>query len=308
MQVVDESTETTLHEQDHQVADESEGTGANNLAQNYSDWLHAPGALNAEQPHYLFSMINDQEIRANEENFGESYDRSEQASQFPLRAMGVDYETVAARLSVGLFVGSTVVSGSFNESAVVSGLESAGFEQDGEYAGYTLMRNERSTQRGDVTQLIAVNGSTVVAAQGSTAISGPPVDDTVETTIDAGRGEVDRYAEANEDMQVLLGELGTGVSVLGTTQEPTQETNLVGGEFEGQVAAGQTSTIDGETAEQTFVTVFQSSADVNTADLEEWTETSEDFEGISNISISQSGRVVTVTGEADTTSFFSDEQ
>jgi hypothetical protein len=96
--------------------------------------------------------------------------------------------------------------------------------------------------------------------------------------------------------------------VLGTTQEPTQETNLVGGEFEGQVAAGQTATIDGETAEQTFVTVFESSADVNTADLEEWTETSEDFEGISNISISQSGRVVTVTGEADTTSFFSDEQ
>jgi hypothetical protein len=73
-----------------------------------------------------------------------------------------------------------------------------------------------------------------------------------------------------------------------------------------------TTTIDGDTTQQTIVRVFASSDDVNTTDIETWTESNStntltNFQDLRNISISQSGRIVTVTGEADATEFFEEE-
>jgi len=277
----------------------------------YTNWLYAPGA--AEQSgegnetengtedegvsHYLFSFLNYQKLRANEDNFGEGYNESEWISSYPLQQMGVDYDAVDSRIGIG-FGGYRVVDGSFSQDEVVGTLEDNDFEEESGHADYTVLRS--STQTG-LQKVLAIDGGTVVSAR---AFSHQGPRDTVEALIDAKRGVEDRYVDVNEDMDLLTDELGTGVQGVGRSQAEAEETDLASETFAGQVASGGVLEIDGDTATQTWAFVFADSDDVDTGPVEEWTETAQRFELDDEISVSASGRVVTVTAENDTATVF----
>jgi len=275
----------------------------------YADWLPAPAELSSDSNHYLFVSIDDTEIRANEDNIGDGYNESQQTARFPLSAMGVDYAAVDTRITAGALGGGTVVLGSFSESDVVDELTSNGFEEGSEYSGYTLLTREEGNEFSTTTELIALNGSTAVSTQsfGGGESDGPTARESAEALIDANNGEIDRYTEANDDMSTLVDELGSGVSVFGRTQDAAEETNATDGTFAGEVAGGQVANINGDTVEQTRVLVFTSSDDINTSDIETWTESGSEFEDVRNISVSQSGRVATVTAEGDTADAFGND-
>jgi len=260
-----------------------------------------------EEEHYVFNVLDDREIRANADDLGDGYSEARPLGEFPLNQMEVDYEEVDTRVIVGLVIGGRVVTGSFSESDIIDGLEGNGFEQDAEYSGYTVLRRERDTGSGVILEVVGVSGSTVVGGQSAPALGGPAARAVVETLIDTSGGATDRYVNENEDMARLVDELESGAFVFGRTLAPPRETDAANGQFAGQVAGGQVTSINGDTSQQTFTLLFASSDDIDTDDIETWTQASDDFDDIDDISISQSGRVVTVTGKTDTTNFFESE-
>jgi len=282
----------------------------------YTNWLYAPGAPGdggngnesqdgnggAEENHYFFTFINDSKVRANEDNFDEDYNESDQIGGYPLEQMGIDdYDDIDSRVTIGIG-GTTVVEGSFSQDDVVGQLESNEFEADGEYSGYAIYTG--SSGFGG-SQAIAIDGGTAVSAQGSGFSQAPEPRASIEAVIDADQGEEDRYVDVNEDMEVLTDELGNGVVILGSTQAEAEESNVANGTFAGQVAGGQVAEINGDTTTQTYVLVFADSDDVDTGQVEEWTTTAnQTFQMVSDVSVSASGRVVTVTGEGETVDAF----
>jgi hypothetical protein len=267
----------------------------------YKSWLYAPGTV-GESDHYSFTVTDHQDIRDNEDELGDFYDLFEgQEDRFPLSTMDVDYDEMNRSLSVGDGTG-TVVTGSFSGSDAVSELEDNDEFEDDEHEGYTVFVAGGGENATSAPRAIGINGSTAVAARGSAFTDGPEPQDVVETLIDTDAGNEERYGEDNEDMNVVLNRVGSGSIVEGSTQEETEETNAEQGQFEGEVASGRRIRINGETTTNRQVLVFASSDDVNTNDIETWTET-DTFDDVDNISISQSGRRITITGEIDTDEF-----
>jgi hypothetical protein len=266
----------------------------------YKSWLYAPGTI-GEKDHYLFGVIDHQDIRDNEDELGDYYDFFEgQEDRFPLSTMDIDYDDMNQNISLG---SGAAITGSFSGSDVVSELEDNDeFEDEGDYEGYTLFVAGGGENATSTPRAIGINGSTAVAAGDTPFTDSPDPQDVVETLIDTDAGNEERYGEDNEDMNVVLNRVGSGTIVNGSTQEETEETNAEQGQFEGRVASGSRIRINGETTANRQVIVFASSDDVNTNDIETWTET-DTFDDVDNISISQSGRRITITGEIDTDEF-----
>ena len=262
----------------------------------YRRWLYAPGAV-GDSDHYSFTVTDHRDIRDNEDELGDLYDLfASQEDSFPLSQMGVDYDEMNRNIAPE---NGTVIMGSFNESDVVSELEdNDNYEEEDDYEGYTVFS---TTGQGTANRVIGVNRRTAVAARSGLLGNANP-QDVVETLIDTDDGSEDRYASDNEDMRVVINRVGNGSIVNGSTQEETEETDAENGEFEGQVASGGRIRINGETMRRKQVLVFDSRDDVNTSDIEDWTET-DDFEDVDDISVSQNGRRVAITGETDTDDF-----
>jgi hypothetical protein len=266
----------------------------------YKSWLYAPGTI-GEEDHYSFTVTDHRDIRDNEDELGDFYDAFEsQEDSFPLSAMDVDYDEMNLSISPS---NGTAIRGSFSGSDAVSELEdNEDFEDEDEHEGYTVFVAGGGENATSAPRAIGINGSTAVAERSSPFGDSPDPQDVVETLIDTDAGNEERYGEDNEDMNVVLNRVGSGSIVDGSTQEETEETNAEQGQFEGEVASGRRIRINGETTTNRQVLVFASSDDVNTNDIETWTET-DTFDDVDNISISQSGRRITITGETDTDEF-----
>jgi hypothetical protein len=125
----------------------------------------------------------------------------------------------------------------------------------------------------------------------------------LEALIDTKNGEADRYVDVNEDMNVLVDELGTGTFVFGSTNDPIEETDVTFGRFEGLVAEGYTDTVEGDSTDTELVYVFDTPDDVDMGAIEDWyagNDTSAAFDNYGDLSSSRDGRIVTITGTADT--------
>jgi serine/threonine protein kinase len=280
------------------VTVESEGDGPTAEFGEYTDWLYAPSVI-GNRPGYFFGAVDDTELRANEQFFASSYNPATQVSSFPFAPMGVGYEAIDTRVNVGFT--STVVAGSFDEESVLSTLADNGFEEDRTYSGYTVTTSESDSQFGG-TQVIAVNGSIAVTDSGGGNI-GPNPQDSVEAIIDASQGNVERYAEADEDMALVVDEFETYTNLLGQTQEPPQETNIDEGQLAGQVATGQSIIINGETTDLTAVIVFANQSAVDTDAIEEIVSNEPPFSTADDTAVSASGRTARITATVDTETY-----
>jgi hypothetical protein len=70
------------------------------------------------------------------------------------------------------------------------------------------------------------------------------------------------------------------------------------------VADGSTTTIDGETADRTWVVIYESADDVDLDDLADWVDENDGdggtFDDVDDIGYSRNGRAGIVTGTSDT--------
>ncbi|WP_424017411.1 hypothetical protein ACOZ4N_16255 [Halorientalis pallida] len=203
-----------------------------------------------------------------------------------------------------------VLSGSFERSEVTAELEDGSnteYESDGSYDGFDLyVRSERE----ESPDAFGVSGNAVVQGQrvdnfGSDSDS-VPATDVVEGIIDTKRGSANRYVNANDAFGTLVSSLG-GSSFLSATvrTEPISagEANEDSGEFEGLVASGQASSINGGTTDSQSVFVFDSQSDADTGsvnDYIEYNDNSGQFARARNVKVSQSGRTITVSVTSDT--------
>jgi hypothetical protein len=250
----------------------------------YADWLPAPSDLDGRD-HYYFFYGDVEDIEANEDRIDESYydPASLENAWSPLELGTEDVSQIIAIAS------SLAVEAEFDRDGAISTLEDEDFEEDSEYSGYTLMLGEFDDQ------VFAVGDGVLVVTDEI---------DTAETIIDASGGDGERYDEASDDMATLVGALGGGTAVSGSTMDEPDQPDPENGQFENMVAKGERSRINGETAELAWVVVCDSEDDVDTDDLEEWVDANdgfdEEFDGVEDISYDSDGRTGIITGTADT--------
>lgn len=258
----------------------------------YAQWLYAPGAI-GDSDHYAFSYQNDQAIKSNEDEFDSEYfDRQESAEDnWPLSQLGVDYDEVNDRLRLGA---GGVINGSFNQSDVIGELDDNDFDdEDDDYSGYAIY------QKNDA-QAVGVQNNQAVYAQRGFGSGDVDVVDAVETIIDTKTGDEDRYQNESDAMSVVLNQVSGGDITFGNTQEEADDTNTDRAQFEGQVGTGVQGNFKGDTTNVKYAIVFADSDDVDTGDVEDWTEDSNTFDDVDNVSVTKNGRTAVVTGQIDT--------
>jgi hypothetical protein len=291
----------------------------------YTNWLYAPGAV-GETEHYTFQFRDDKQIRSNEdaledETYGALTPGEDSTDREVFEQMGLDYDDLTTTVTVGepVFTAlgdssppTSVFLGNFSGKSVIDELEDKDFTKTDNHERFRILTKQQRVDDGfttqDIKRVYAVNSGVAIFAEVELETRGgeddkPGVTETIETVIDTEAGEQERYIDADEDMSELTDELSPGTFSTGGTHEETEETNADLGNFKGEVAAGLSWTIDGQTTETRYVSVFGNSSDIDTESLETWVNGDVTFFG-SDVSISEKGRTVVVTGETDTQEVF----
>jgi len=253
----------------------------------YADWLPEPDDI-GDSDHYRFTYLDTEALEANEDELPDNFDIDSFEDSW--NPVDVDWEDTSMVL---FFNAITVIEADFTREDVADDLEDADYDDDTDHQGHTIYLGPNELRA------YAVGDSTIVLR---TAAYGSDPVDSVEAVLDANNGEEDRYGDDSEDMAALTGELGGGAIVSGRTMEEIDNDNPDAGRFDHMVAAGSTTTINGETADRKWVIVYEEQDDVDTGDLEDWVDANDDgeFEAVDDISYNQNGRKGVVTGTIDT--------
>lgn len=259
----------------------------------YSSWLPETGTI-GDSDHYDFTKLNLQAFAEDEDEFDDENVNFE-GFEDTWAPADVDWDDVSMLLR---FNGISIVQADFETEDVVDDLEDEDYDEEEEYEGYKLMLGP------DETSMAAVgDGTLVLAGMGSRGGVREP-QDAVEDIIDTENGDEDRYEEDSDDFDELTDELGDDDIVSGSTMEPADETVEERGQFENQVAQGETLDVNGDETDGTWVLVFEDEDDVDVDDVEDWVEASQDqggeFENWDDVEVSESGRNVVVEATADT--------
>lgn len=253
----------------------------------YATWLYAPGAIQSRD-HYGFTYLDAAEFSDNEDELGDWYTMMKESTTASLEPASLDFGDVDGVVSASP---ATVYTGSFDPDGVAAALEDSGFSETTQHEGYDIYV-------GGGSQAYGVGDDALTVA--SNAEDGEGV---LKTVIDADEGSEDRYVDDNEDMKALTDVLGERTYVNGRTRAQVASTDTDSGEFAGEVANGGGFDVDGDTTELTVGLVFDAADDASTDDVQEWVD-SDTFEDVEDTEVSQSDRVVTVTGTAETNQFF----
>lgn len=274
------------------------GDGAGDGGVGYADWLPDPETLGGENwhfDHYDFFKIDFDTVQQYESSFDdEVYATFESlADNWPLSTAGIPFDSVSGMVSLASGIGR--FSGDFDSDSVAESLESADFERDGEHGEYEFYSGPDFTGA-------AVRDGSLLSVQQTSSIGPDDFEDILETVIDTKRGENERYAEARENFETLVDELGDGTFVDGTTREKRESdyADPEDGELAGTVARGKNVTVDSDVTTVTHVRVLSSEDDVDMDAVDEWAEEGFLTEALSDVSTSQNGRTVVVTGEVPT--------
>lgn len=256
----------------------------------YANWLYEPGTI-SDSDHYLFIRLEGTTMDEYEDELGETADN---ISNFFVQTQPVDVDLDEMEVYLG-FQSSAVVQTTLDRDDIIDDLEDTDFDDETDHAGYTIYANE------DETRAAGVDGSDIVFGDES---GGEDAVEVVETALDTQNGDEDRYTDENEDFQLLVDELGDGTFVAGRTYEETTETNAAEGNFENEVAAGTSATIDGDTTEVTRIRVFEQADDVDVDAIEEWIDENdnndETFDDHENIDVTHDGRAAVITSDVPT--------
>jgi len=265
----------------------------------YANWLPVPDDV-SDSDHYSFSYINMNAVESNEDAFD---DDSVDPSTFEgfWDPLDLDWEDTSSVITLGFGrfgFGGLVVEADYNRDDQISELEDEDYDEDSEYEGFTIMLSENEERA------IALNGNAAVLTSATDSSGDTGDTDRVEAVIDAKRGNEDRYGDDSEDMSLLLDRLGGGTFVNGRTMEESDDDNPEGGRFDAMVARGSRTKVNGETAKQKWVVVYDSEDDVDTGDLEDWVDENDgggdQFDDVSDLSYNQNGRTGIITGTVDT--------
>lgn len=216
-----------------------------------------------------------------------------QSTQFgTLAAEDVEY-VIQADASMDDVRSFTTYVGDFDAEWTGTKLRQQGLTRDGTYQDYTLYSAG--------TRAFAIDGSTVVSAQHEPADSDddPEPRRLVEDLIDTNEGNVDSYADANEDMSALADTLSDGHTIQAETFERIEgdAVSPVSGNFENLVGQGQSTTIDGTEADLSMAFVFLGERDVREREIETYIDESGEFNDLQQRpEYSIDGRTVEITG------------
>ena len=253
----------------------------------FRQWLPEPDALDEE--HYFFRSVDYGQLRQNEANFDpEVYDNyTEDEGLFRELDFSVADVDWVGFIPPVLSDTPAVVSGSFSADDVVDPLTEEGYyEEDGEIGEYTLYTE---------------GGGEVAVTDGTFVITGDPDSGHARTLIETKNGERPRYTDASGELETLLEPFGTETFVGGTTRDPVtdDEADPESLQFAGQVGYAFGDAVEGETTTTEILVMFETEDDVDMDAISEYTG-GELFSDHSDITATQAGRMVTVTGETPT--------
>lgn len=264
----------------------------------YTEWLYQPGRVGEEQ-HSFANFTDHSRLQSYEDVLGEEYSRvSSFVNQFPYEELELSYSDIDSTL---FYDTTRITTGEFTRNSVERTLEQGGFERDGEKAGYTFFTGPAESPAAEGT--LAVGETEILSALPYTSPTIDDKQDAIEATIDAKQGTVDRYTEVNTPLRTVASSLGSGTSVSVETKDPPEESDIDAGSFRGEVANGTRAQVNGETTSIQLILLFSSDVEVPVEDVTTWTETSMQFEQVSETEVSRDGRQVVVTGTAETGPF-----
>lgn len=277
--------------------DSGDGTTSGMQPPSYTEWLYRPGTVGARQ-HSFAQFTDHSRIQSHEAVLGDEYDQVRSfADQFPYEVLGLSYSD----LDSTLFYDTTqITTGAFSRSVVERTLERRGFERDGERAGYALFSGPVDSP---TAAAVAVGETEILSAASNTGPAGSDSRDAVEATLDAKRGAVDRYTEVSTPLRTVASRLGSGTVVSVETKDPPEESDTDEGSFSGEIAEGTRAQVNGVTTSIQVVLLFSPDVEVPVEEIASWTETSVQFERVSETELTREGRQVIVTGTTETGPF-----
>ncbi|RXK46462.1 hypothetical protein [Halorientalis pallida] len=274
----------------------------------YQQWAYPADQFDQDADSLDFDATNQKEIYDSRKSF---YPSTYSSLATNYGAVGLTDRSVTMDLDLPE---GRVLTGSYDTAEVVAELEddaSTEYESDGSYSGYELyVPADRDTP----SQAVAVSDSAIVFGQRVEPGFGADWDavaatDVVEGIIDTKGGSGTRAVNENEDLSTLVNTLNSGTNVSGGTRDEvgSGRAGAETGVFEGQVASGQSWTVDGDTTSRQWVFVFDSEGDVDTGDVDDWIEANDTggaFTRARNVNVNQNGRTAVVTAEIDTYDLF----
>ncbi|AQL43035.1 hypothetical protein BV210_10035 [Halorientalis sp. IM1011] len=271
----------------------------------YQQWAYPADQFNQDADGMSVNVTNQQAIYENRKSFYPNTYRALRGTYSTVGLIGRDV-SMDLRLPQG-----RVLKGSYDTSEVVAELEddtNTEFESDGNYSGYEVyVPSDADTVR----QAVAVADSAIVFGQRVEPPFGSDWDavsatDVVEGIIDTKGGNGTRATSNNDDFSTLVNTLDSGTSISAETRSDevsSDQADAESGIFEGQVANGESLSVNGDTTKRQWVFVFSGEGDVNTSDLNDWIEANDNsgtFARARNVKVEQNGRAGVVTAKFDT--------
>jgi hypothetical protein len=275
----------------------------------YQQWVYPADQFNQDADSLNFDGTNQKGVYDSRKAFYPSTYSSLAANY---GAVGLTGRSVKMDLSLPE---GRVLKGSYDTAEVVAELEddaSTEYESDGSYSGYELYV---PSDRDEPNRAVGVSDSAIVFGRRVEPGFGADWDaaaatDVVEGIIDTKGGSATRAVSENDDLATLVNALNSGTSVSGGTRSDEVDSDRADAEsgvFDGQVASGQSWSVNGNTTSRQWVFVFDSEGDVSTTDLNDWVEANDTggvFTRARNVKVSQNGRAGVVTAKIDTYDLF----
>lgn len=301
------------------VLDDDEGLG-NSGPPGHTSWLYDPKDLLGVETRGYATFDIESVLAQRDSLPSDPFEGLEQANE---EIDQVDLEEFSRMTMVGGSTlnaenpelgGSFVLEGSFDVETITDEIESSGNDsqyETGSYEGYELYYGEQVNEFQGTTNSFAVainENNVVVGGSNSDAMSGR---DAAETMIDTNNGDQARYYNQSDYAERLVDEFsGTTMSMgvefdLGTLIRDQIQDDNVRLLLSGLGAAGMAATIEGETATNEILLVYEEDAEVpeDTArDLLDRAREEEPaaFEQFGDVSISSGDRTLRFTMEVDT--------
>lgn len=250
------------------------GGGSTGNLGNVAQWLPEPADITDDQDHYGISARSPSRL-AN--LFDNPVLRSEFAPSLDYanpRATDVEY-TVSASAGGRNF---DVNVGQFNVDWVEHQMDTAeDLDRDSDIGDFAVFLRENNN---GVSDAYAISNRAYIHTSDTGGFD-EPADalDVLTTVIETREGDIGRYHEQNQDMEILVDDLSFGHMLNARTMDATDQSEPEIGEFENVVARGSTRIIQGETTDTEEIIVFENERDISEREIETYIEESSSFDG-----------------------------
>lgn len=274
-----------------------DGSGGGGDFGEVTTWLPAPRTFNTELSHYGFTARAPSATAEVSDDLFWTANSSPNVDIAALTADDVEYVVEANAAAGGQEHQFSVYSGEFDADWISTNVEAQGFQRVRDVEDVTIY--EQGGTGGGNSRAVGISEGTLIDARHA----GQDADAAlfVETLLDANQEVIERYTDANPDMNEAVGAVSDAHRMQAETFPRTDETVAQAGQFRNQVASARAQLVEGDTTSVTEVLVFLDSADVIDRDIEVYIDESGQFSNfVSRPEYSTDGRVVTIEGQTPT--------